>query len=560
MTLQEDSEIYRLKVRILYEELFKRWVTNDDSLKEFIISSILIRNNKVLLIGFPGSGKSTLIRLISRALSKHGESLGVVIGAPEKTLQKVLVSTNLVKLLTKGEEDIIVRPIVKARIKFINEINRFSKSVQDALLSLLEEGYIEYGGLRFETPNYICFADMNPFRGDIDRALKSRFLGSCYIELPGLRESKIILDNMLEGEKASGRFAIVETMPDVLSFEELERIWNEVASVTIPEHIKLLGTMILASLRVCKFGKLDLMPSYMRLPCIECEFANEPCSKIQEPPDERALIALFAYARARAWLRGRHVIEIDDILWAVPYVFAHRVELKPLTKSQYRNPWDFFRSYINWLKETKIGSVDAPGAWLKALALAARILHFESKELNEIGARYFRDMDFPNYLRELEKIAQGEFGRGDLIVRELYKYLETYMLEYIERIRTVLQRELNELVTCQDLTVERVETFVEKLRKVPYHSVQDIEERAYKLLDDFRIVFNLEAVSDTSKLRSVLKACQVDERTVNNVLDRTVAVNLDYSNDLVKIKRLGKNIIIVARTKELAREIRTSIG
>ncbi|MCR8455346.1 MAG: MoxR family ATPase [Candidatus Korarchaeota archaeon] len=561
MTLSEVIENYRQKIKALYKELFERWITSDESIKSFIIASILIRNNKVLLVGFPGSGKSTLVRLISRALSKNKESLGIVIGAPEKTLQKVLVSTNLMKLLTKGEEDIIVRPVVTARIKFINEINRFSKSVQDALLSLLEEGYIEYGGLRFETPDYICFADMNPFRGDIDRALKSRFLGSCYIELPGLRESKSILDRMIESERTYRRFTIVDTMPEVLSFEELEKIWDDVASVTIPEHIKLLGTMILTSLRICKLGKLDLMPSYMRLPCMECEFANEPCSKIQEPPDERALIALFAYARARAWIRGMSKVDVEDILWSVPYVFAHRVELKPLVKSQYRNPWEFFKSYANWLKETKIGSFEAPGAWLKALALAEHILNSESEELKEIFTKHFgnSNLNYLDCLRELEKMAHGEFGRGDLVINELYKYLEEHVLSYIEQARRAFQLELNEMESRQDLTVDKVEAFIEKIRRAPHNSIRDLEERAYKLLEDFRIIFNLEAINDLSKLQKLILACNVDAEIANSILDKRVVVNFDFSNDLIRIRRLGKNIVIVARTRELAKEIRSAV-
>jgi len=557
----EEIEKYRDKIAILYKELFERWFTQDRSLKEFIIASLLIRNNKVLLVGYPGAGKSTLVRLISRALSMgQKDILGIVIGAPEKTLQKVLVSTNLVKLLTTGKEEIIVRPIVKARVKFINEINRFSKSVQDALLSLLEEGYIEYGGMRFETPDYICFADMNPFRGEIDRALKSRFWGSCYIGLPGLEESKNIIDRLLESEKeTSGKLAIVETMPKIMSFEELECVWNDVMSIAIPEHIKLLGIMILSSLRICKFGRLDLMPGYMRLPCTECEYANEPCSKIQEPPDERASIALFAYARARAWLRGRKAVDIEDLLWAIPYVFAHRTELKPLVKSRYHNPWEFFKKFVKWLKETKIGSFDTPGVWLKALALASIILGVGPKELERIAIGIYGKNDTPSYLKELEKLAHGELGRGDLVVAELYRYVERKVLDKIERIREILKHELEEIESNVNLTLDKINAFIEKLKRVPRYIVQDLEERAYKLLDDFRVMFNLEALGDCSKVRSLLLSYNVNPEIINKLLDKKASTNMSFSNELVRIRRLGKNVIILTYTRDIAKELRSAI-
>ena len=553
--------VYRDKIKALYNELFMRWFTNDESLKEFIISSLLIRNNKILLVGYPGAGKSTLVRLISRALSADGNSLlGVVVGAPEKTLQKVLVSTNIVKLLTTGEEEIIVRPIVKSKIKFINEINRFSKSVQDALLSLLEEGYIEYGGLRFETPEYICFADMNPFRGDIDRALKTRFWGSCYIGLPSLEGSKSILDIMLESERITGgKFDIVETMPRILSFDELRDIWRDVMRVSIPEHIKLFGLMVLSSFRVCKFGKLDLMPGYMRLPCTDCEYANEPCSKIQEPPDERASIALYAYARARAWFTGRERVEIEDILWAVPYVFAHRIELKPLIKSQYHNPWEFLRRYVDWIRDTKIGTEDSPGIWLKALALAAYALNINSSNLKDIVMRNYGEMDPMGCLKELERLALGELGRGDLVVMELYKFVEKRLLASITNMRNILEDELEKIERDPSVTLDRVNAYIEKIKKVPRYIAQGLEERAYKLLDQFRVMFNLEAMGSLSEVRKILLSYNVDAEIVEKVLNRQISTNVVFSNELVHIKRLGKNVIILTQTRDMARELRSAI-
>jgi len=422
------SFIHHELVNELERELFKRWICSDRNLREFIIASILIRNNKVLLVGFPGTGKSTLIRLIAKALSKDVKDakrkvFGIAIGAPEKTLQKVLVSTDIVKLLTTGEEVILVRPIVSAKIKFINEINRFSKSVQDALLSMLEEGYLEYGGAVFRTPEYICFADMNPFRGDIDRALKTRFWGSCYIDFPDLGGSSRILRMLMESESETSYPDVVRTMPEILSLEELKEVWLDVMKVEVPEIVKIFTLMLVSMFRVCKYGRS--LVGYMRLKCTDCEYSNEPCALVQEPPDERANIAMLSYARARAWLKRRSYVVFEDVVWAAPFVLAHRVEFRPLVKSRAANPWELVRQIVSEIQNTKLAIDDEVGSWLRALGLVCVILKMEPiGKLKDIVAEINKAVrDELDALKELEKLAYGEFGRGDLVIQQLYGFV-----------------------------------------------------------------------------------------------------------------------------------------
>ena len=552
------------RINRLRAELFKRWICDNPDLREFIMSSLLIRNNKVLLVGLPGSGKSTLVRLIAKALSRKGDNneccliFGMTIGAPEKTLQKVLMSTNIVKLLTTGEEEIIVRPIVKARIKFINEINRFSKSVQDALLSLLEEGYLEYGGTIFRTPEYICFADMNPFRGDIDRALKARFLGSCYIDIPSIYESKKILDGLLNSEMQHREYPdLVKTMPQIMSIEELERVWDDVAQVHIPEIVKLFTLMLVAAFRVCKYRRS--MVGYMRLKCADCEYSNEPCSFVQEPPDERANIALLFYARARAWLYRRARVSFDDVIWAAPYVLAHRLEIKPLVKSRSPNPWELIRRTIRDIVSTKWVSDGEAGIWAKALALVCKILDIEPIAPLEEVFREYSDEEKLVALQKLERLAYGEFGRGDLVLQQVYFYVKNQLQEHLKDTRIRLLGILNELLSKPDVTLSELESFRECLRKYPSEIVGDIIDKLLVKMEEYKVAFNLEAPVNISEFMMVLAQHGIPQEIITNMLDRTQSKNISYTSSLLRIKRLGKNIIIMTETKELADELRRSL-
>lgn len=565
IVLKKVRFVHRDKILRLEEELFKRWYCSDKDLRDFIVTSILIKNNKVLLLGLPGAGKSTLIRLIANAIINDNADepiFGMTIGSPEKTLQKVLVSTNIVKLLTSGEEEIIVRPIVKARIKFINEINRFSKSVQDALLSLLEEGYIEYSGIVLRTRPYLCFADMNPFRGDIDRALKARFYASCYIRLPDLSGSKKIIDYILRHARSEETYlSIPKTMSGIMSIKELEKIWDDIQNVEIPEDVKIFGVMILSAFRVCKYNKLELMPGYLRLPCTDCEYSNEICSMIQEPPDERANIALFLYSRARAWLHGRDKVAYEDILWAAPYVLTHRIEIKPLTKSRISNPWVFLKHIIKDIWETKWVYDGEFGTWARALVLACKILEIKpSKQLEKIRLDNDDETDKLETLKQLEKLAIGEFGRGDLVVKELYKYVREAINRKIKDTKKMLKKEIKSLLEDPNITYSQIEQFMQKINLYPMETSKEIKEKVLNIINNYRIIVNLEAPINLKEIEKTLIINSIPHEVAQKLLDKTTTESIEYKTKLLRIKKIGKNLIIIAETKDLANEIRKNIS
>lgn len=124
------------------------------TLDEFVGQSHLLAGGKILsrittaqslfsiiLWGPPGSGKTTLARIIAKSVKAHIEELSAV-SSGVKDLRKVI---------ELGKRH---REMGRYTILFIDEIHRFSKSQQDALLHAVEEGIIILIGATTENPSF----------------------------------------------------------------------------------------------------------------------------------------------------------------------------------------------------------------------------------------------------------------------------------------------------------------------------------------------------------------------------------------------------------------------
>ncbi len=566
---EKPKFIYHDKIKKLYEEIFSRWYSDDQDLKDILFTSILVRDSKILLVGPPEAGKTTYIRLIARALSKQedGEIIyAKVTGAPEKTLQRVLISTNITKLIREGKEEFIVRPIVFARIKFINEINRFSKAVQDALLSLLEEKEVEYGGKIFRTPNYIAFADMNPYRGDIDKALKTRFLVSVYIPFIGMRGTVSVMDQMFYQRREVRD--LVQTLDPLLSFKELEEVWSDVTLVNLPPHVALFATMLLWAFRACVYDKSKIMPGYLRLVCAKCPYANELCSQIAEIPGERAMIASVIYAKARAWFYGRDEVTYDDIKWVIPWAVAHRIELVPSVKSEVQNPWEWSKKSVENLIRTKWYYVDEDGTelygiWAKGLALALVAMGLDLDDfLERVLSMFYKDVyesrDRLKAANYLKKLAFG-FGdeRGDLVLQQLYKLVRDQLLPISEGIFRKLKKKAEKIISGEDAKLSDVLSLIDELDNLLLDEAVKLKESLLRKVEEYTIRLPLSTPGATEKLAEILEEEKFSEAEILRFMNSRRAT---LKNDELTITMRGGTVTIRASTIQKANALRNKLG
>ena len=130
----------RLRPRTLDEFVGQRQVLAEGSALRRAIAEDRVRSS--IFYGPPGSGKTTLARIVAASTGAAFEELSAV-SASVKDVREVMARARE-RLGTTGTRTIL----------FLDEIHRFNKAQQDALLPTVEEGLITLIGATTENPYY----------------------------------------------------------------------------------------------------------------------------------------------------------------------------------------------------------------------------------------------------------------------------------------------------------------------------------------------------------------------------------------------------------------------
>ncbi|MDN5344736.1 MAG: putative ATPase [Clostridia bacterium] len=161
----------------------------------------------IILWGPPGSGKTTLAQIIARMTKAHFESLNAVLDGVSDIRRVIAAAREREKYYQQKT------------VIFVDEIHRWAKNIQDALLPCVEEGLLTLIGATVENPMFT----VNP-------AIRSR---SRIFRLEALSEAAVLTllrRALADPERGLGRFP-VEARPEALA--HLARVANGDARVAL---------------------------------------------------------------------------------------------------------------------------------------------------------------------------------------------------------------------------------------------------------------------------------------------------------------------------------------
>ncbi len=174
---------YRMSPRTIEEFVGQGHIIGKDKMLYRMIKADRITS--IILYGPPGTGKTSLARIIANTTQSSFEKLNAVTSGVSD-IKRIAADTKNTMLNPKGRT-----------VLFIDEIHRFNKSQQDALLPYVEDGSIVLIGATTENPFF-----------EVNKALISR--STVFMLKPLEKEDikKLLITAIRDNERGLGNYSI----------------------------------------------------------------------------------------------------------------------------------------------------------------------------------------------------------------------------------------------------------------------------------------------------------------------------------------------------------------
>lgn len=260
---------------------------------ELLVAAILA-NGHVLIEDVPGTGKTTLARALSKAVSADYARIQFT---PD--LLPADVTGGAIFRPGTAEFEIKKGPVF-TQVLLADEINRASPRTQSALLEAMEERSVSLEGKTYALSNFfVVLATENPveFRGvyPLPEAQMDRFMVRLSLGYPS-EETEL---GIIRGH----RFEVpVEKLKPVMTPADVLRIRDEVKKIHVDESLELYAVKLVQATRHRSDLRLGASP--------------------------RAGMALVAISQAFAYMDNRNYVTPDDLQRSILPVLAHRIFAK----------------------------------------------------------------------------------------------------------------------------------------------------------------------------------------------------------------------------------------
>lgn len=258
----------------------------------------LLAGGHVLLEDVPGVGKTMMVRSLAKSVSAEFKRIQFT---PDLLPSDVLG----VSIYNPKEMEFEFRPgPILGNIILADEINRTSPKTQSALLEGMEEASVTIDGrtIQIEQPFFVM-ATQNPIEHEgtypLPEAQLDRFLFKLKMGYPTQTEEIEVL-RRAETETP------IETLTSVITLYELLSLQKAVKEVIVS----------------------DAMKAYI----VSCAQETRENPSVYLGVSPRGSVALMKASQAYALLKGRAYVVPDDVQYLLPFVFGHRMILRPESK------------------------------------------------------------------------------------------------------------------------------------------------------------------------------------------------------------------------------------
>ncbi len=302
--MDAEKEVTQLlsKLAGLKQEIQKVIVGQDQILEEIIVA--LLAGGHCLLEGVPGLAKTLMVRTLSQALH---------LGFRRIQFTPDLMPTDIIGTEILEEDHVTGKRFFKfnkgpifANILLADEINRTPPKTQSALLEAMQEFEVTYAGQTYPLDRpFFILATQNPIEQagtyPLPEAQLDRFLLYVKIGYPTEQEEVRVLSYTTGSRKV--------TVEPVLGAEEIQRLQSLVREVTISDDLVQYISQLIRATR----------PDTTTVAYVK--------EWVRWGAGPRAGQALILTAKARALLKGRYAVVMEDIHSMIFPVLRHRILL-----------------------------------------------------------------------------------------------------------------------------------------------------------------------------------------------------------------------------------------
>ena len=277
-------------------------VVGQDEVIEQLLIAILARGH-CLLEGVPGLAKTLMVRSLAEAMDLSFRRIQFT---PDLMPADITGTDIIQEDPATGHRTLIFeKGPVFTHMLLADEINRTPPKTQAALLEAMQEHEVTVGGktYRLDEPFFVL-ATQNPIEQEgtypLPEAQRDRFLFHVVVDYPNRDQEGDIIDRTTTTYET--QLTPVVTGPEIIECQRTVRL------VPLPDHVK---DFVLDVVRAARPTDERALPWIKEL--------------IEWGPGPRACQQLVLASKARALLRGRHHVTLDDVEALIYPVLRHRI-------------------------------------------------------------------------------------------------------------------------------------------------------------------------------------------------------------------------------------------